>query len=163
MPHQRLYWAGDDGFGEVTTLRLQHPLGGYLIAGSTSGVKWSEDTFGVQGSQSADLDWYWRGNRQPGLNRTPRLGLKGVIFGHKSSTGIVDKYRVETPFRHPLRKQWLIGNIIPFVEFSNDHHWDAAYGVWFALDIFFDGSARPRPAPLVTDAEEIPDPEFDEE
>jgi len=161
-PHQRLYWAGDDGFGEVTSLYLQHPVGRYFLAGTTSGAKLSEDTFGVQWSQSAFLDWYWRGNQQPKLDRTPKLGVKGVVSGHKSSSGVVDKYRIETPFRYPLRKKWLIGNVIPYVEFPNDRHWEATYGVWFALDIYFDGSARPRPVPLVSDEEDIPDPEFDE-
>lgn len=161
-PHQRLFWAGDDGFGELTTLQLQHPVGGYLLAGTTSGAKWSEDTFGVQWSQSAQLDWYWRGNRQPQLDRTPKLGVKGVVFGRKSSSGVIHKYRIETPFRYPLRKKWLLGNLIPFVEFPNDRDWEATYGVWFALDIYFDGSARPRPVPLVSDEVDIPDPEFDE-
>jgi len=161
-PHQRFFWAGDDGFGEITTLGLQHPVGSYLITGTTSGAKWSEDTIGVQLSQSAYLDWYWRGNQRPNLDRTPKLGLKGVVLGHKSSSGIVDKYRIETPFRYPLRKKWLVGNIMPFVEFPNDRDWNATYGVWFALDIYFDGSASPRPVPLVSGEDDTPDSAFDE-
>lgn len=161
-PHQRLYWAGDDGFGEVTTLRLRRPIGSYLLASATTGGKWAEDTAGFEWSQSAQLDWYWRGNRQPGLQRTPRLGLKGVVFGHKSGTGVIDKYRIETPFRYPLRKQWLIGNVAPFVDFPNARHWEAIFGVRFALDIHFDGSARPRATESAGAGDDIPDPEFDD-
>jgi len=161
IPQQRVFWSGDDGFGELTTLRLIRPMGERVLALTTTGVKWGEQTPGVEWSQSAMLRWYWRGYKRRDLNRHPMLGLKGVLRGHKSGEFEMDAYRAESILRYPLRKRWLFLDIIPFVEWKPANQWRATPGIWVALDIFFDGSAVTRPVAL--SGEDYPALELDPE
>ena len=158
-PQQRVFWQGDDGFGELTKLQLAHPIRQRTLSVATSGAKWGEHTSGVEWSQSALLGWYWRGYQRRELNRHPMLGLKGVVQGHTGGQLATDVYRIESVLRYPLRKKWMFVDFIPFVEWTRSNHWNTTPGVWVALDFFFDGSAVTRASEMK--GEDYPALEFD--
>jgi hypothetical protein len=155
VPRERLFWIGGEGFGELTTLRLVRPIGSQLIADARSGALWSETTDGVEWSQSLGVGWFWQGYDPRRVIRSPMVGVKGVIFGHKNGSGVIDRYRVQGLFRYRLHRDWLFVDVVPYVDFPNDHDWNAVPAVLVALDIFWDGPRQRTQTETIV--EEFPD------
>ncbi|MBN1512132.1 MAG: hypothetical protein JXB13_08965 [Phycisphaerae bacterium] len=141
-PAQKVFWSGDEGFGELTSLSVERLLGPRSGAVSTSAAKWTEETDGVEWEQSVLLAFFPRGYVRSRRNRQHTVGLKGSVFGHKSGSGVVDRYRVQLGWRRPLRRRWLYLDVVPGVDFDREKDWDELVWIRFGLEVFFDGSVR---------------------
>lgn len=146
-PAQKVFWSGDEGFGELTSLAVERVTGPRTGILSTSAARWTEKTKGLEWEQSLLLAFFPRGYTRSRRDRQHLFGLKGSVFGHKSGSGVVDLYRVELGWRRPLRREWLYLDVVPGLDFKRDEGWDEVVWIRFGLEVFFDGSARTgRPA-----------------
>jgi hypothetical protein len=152
VPRQRLFWRGDDGFGELTVLNLGRELSTHVGAMSSSAAKWTEESEGVEWDQSLSLAYFPGGHTYRRQRRQHYIGVKGIVFGHKRGSGVVDKYRAQLIWRYPLRKKWLYLDVVPGIDFKNDEDWDETPWIRFGLQVYFDGSAGRREARRMSDA-----------
>jgi hypothetical protein len=146
LPSQKVFWRGDDGFGELTSLTVGRELGTHMGTISTSAAKWTEVSDGVEWEQSLSLLHFPGGYTRRKQRRQHYVGVKGSVFGHKTGSGVVDLYRAQLTWRYPLRKKWLYLDIIPGLDFENEDDWDEVPWIRFGLEMYFDGSAGRRAA-----------------
>jgi hypothetical protein len=109
-------------------------------------MRWTEYSNGVEWSQSGTIAYVWRLLREEDRGRGVRrettsrgIGIRGIAFGHKAGSGIVDKYRLSLVYRQPIYKKWLYMEIAPQMEWRNDRDWDPVPILTFGLDALFWG------------------------
>lgn len=144
-PEQRVYWESDDGFGELTSLRLQRWIGEHHggVFQSTTAGKWTEKDEAYKWEQTlrlgrirALLDEDKRG-RNIGFDDTARAyGIRYSVFG---TEGIVTEHRVQIGWRAPLYQKWIFYEVAPGVEWKEEDDFDIAYRLNIGVDILFWG------------------------
>jgi len=140
-PDQKVFWSGDEGFGELTALGVEREIGPRTAVFSTSAERWTEETQGVEWEQSLLAAFYPDGYRRGRGNRQHSAGIRGTVFGHKSGSGVVDLYRAQVVWRYPLRRQWLYLDVVPGLDFASEDDWDETAWIRFGLEVYFGDSA----------------------
>jgi len=142
-PLQKFYWESDDGFGLLSSITMDKWNGRTLFRSASSG-KWAEDTIGYEWEQTFVLSYAWKMIRQVKFERRASIrdlamgiGLRASIFGHKSGSGIVDRYRLTLPGKIPMCRNWLFFVVAPELEFRNVDDWKNIPGVKFGLQAIF--------------------------
>jgi hypothetical protein len=135
-PKQSFYWFSDDGFGTKFSYTMDKWIGKQWVNRSVSALKWSETTKGIEWSQSLTTGYLAERDSEDILRG---IGARLVIAGHKSGSGIIDRYRTEILSRVPLYKKWILVSITPRVEWANVDNWDSKFSLLFTFNFYFWG------------------------
>lgn len=142
-PGQRFFWESDDRFGTVPSLTIDRWVDRLLLRSSTS-ARWTERTNGVEWEQSLVVGYAWavlararRGHLSGPQDMALGVGARASVFGQKSGTGIVDRYRVSTFFKFPLIRPYLFGLLSPELQYRNKNDWKDDWAVKFGLEAVF--------------------------
>ena len=142
-PLQKFFWQSDTGFGMLGSIAFDKWSGRKLFRSLTAGT-WGEETLGVEWKQSF-LFMYARKmirevlfeRRAGGQDLAMGFGLRASVFGHKSGSGIIDRYRLTAPIKIPMWREWLYLVIAPELEFRNEDDWQSIPGVKFGFQGIF--------------------------
>ena len=135
IPQQKVFWFSDDtGLGGVTSLRLDWLPEEILLLRSMSAAKYNEASLGIEWEQTFLVGFSTKGTFK---NLDRGHGIKFSIFGHKTGTGVIDKYRIAYIYRRNIFKKWLFMQTGPEVSFYKKDDWDAVPGIRFGLDVLF--------------------------
>ncbi len=151
IPSQKFYYETDEGLGELTALSTYYQYGKEKRGtfSTASAARLSEDTDGLEWSQSIRLGHIGKTIEKRRLNKTVRredtargVGMKVAAYGHvNDETGVIDRYRVTLLYRRPLYKKWIYLEIMPEVQWDNDDEWATEYVLRFGFDMLFWGTA----------------------
>lgn len=120
-PKQKVYYRTDDGFGEVTTFQLDYWFHEKFLTRWDTGVKWTEETIGVEWEESMTFGYILDGD----LNHLKKaMGIRYSVFGHKTGRFLIDRHRISTMYRFPIYKDWMYFKIIPSVPSHQVHSGD---------------------------------------
>ena len=144
-PQQRLFWETDDGFGEVTSIRVLRWFGkdqrwaweniSALKFTVDDGFSWQQ---GVQIGRFKELiEENWRGGNLSRQQVAIGSMLGYSVFGEGRA---ITKHRVEWCIRRPLRKRWLFVELKPGVEWENERDWDPVPKITVGIDMLFWGT-----------------------
>jgi hypothetical protein len=136
------FYRAKNGFGTRNGTLTQYWFNDRWMSQLAPTLLWSETTQGVEWSAFVDLGYYSTLFRYRGLSdQDIHSGLvwEGVVFGHKSGSGIVDGYRTGVVWRIPLYRKFAYLNLNPDVRFFNDRDWDAEPGIVVGMDFMFWG------------------------
>jgi len=135
LPYERMFWASDNGFGEVTGLSMNYWLKKRVLARSHTAARWTEESRGVEWEQSVLLGYTTKKARYKGLDQG--IALRGSVFGYKNGGGKVDRYQVALIGRKAMFRPWLFIRMGPEVEWLDEEHWDPIYSFRIGLDALF--------------------------
>ena len=138
-PKQKFFWIEDDGFGSLSSLRMDWWPTETLVARSeTSGLR-SESSAGWEWEQALGLA-YMIG----GTDRVSRhlLGTRVSVSGHyEDGSGAVDLYRCALLYRRPVYLDWLYLKLGPALEWRPVEDGSSEYEtipiLRVGLDVFF--------------------------
>lgn len=149
-PRQRFFYDTDEGFGEVTSLSLFRWVGESVILRSTSAVRWTEATDGVEWEQAFAVG-HLRGLLRPedrgrmvgerGASRA--TGVRASVFGRKRGSGTVERYRLSFIHRRPIHRRWVYLELMPEINWRNETDWREEVLVRAGLDLLIWGPDSP--------------------
>jgi len=131
VPRWRGFWLSDDGFGEVQSLRIDRWMKEKFLLRSGSAARWTEQSDGVEWEQSLLLALTRKGTFR---NLDRGIGVRAQVFGHKSGTGVVDKYKLGIIYRFPVWRSWLYISMGPEVSWENENDWGSVPAFRFGMD-----------------------------
>lgn len=148
-PSQQVFYETEEGFGEITAMSAQAWYGrrkrGFLR--SNTSVRWTESTEGIEWEQDIGLErideLMDEGSRGKWISRkhTARgVGLRLSVFGHKTGSGVVDRYRLTLLRRRPLYKRWVYFEFAPEIQWKNENDWREEFLVRTGIETFFWGT-----------------------
>jgi len=148
-PRQRIFYETDDGYGEITSLALNHWFG-KNFARLVSAGKWTEQTTGIEWEQTFMLGHVIKRieeNKNTDIvaydDVAHGFGVRYSMFGHNSTDEqVIDRHRLTLIYRYPLYQNWLFFQIAPGVEWKNEDKWDPSPSIQFGLDTLFWEVAR---------------------
>ncbi|MBN1545051.1 MAG: hypothetical protein JW902_00160 [Syntrophaceae bacterium] len=152
-PQQKFYWESKDGFGEISTLVLDHWINRWNTRFSTS-VKWSkQDRDDDQKAEREDNGFRWSEvfllEYAKELLDESQLGR--VVSGHDIARGwgirlsafggfhFADEYRAGIFYRWPLRKKWMYLYAGPEIKWKNVNKWDREWNLRCGIEMLFWG------------------------
>ena len=139
-PRQKAFWYSDDGFGEMTSLQMDWLVAPKLGARSVTAAKWTETSDGVEWEQSLMWGYFIQGDYR---DQHQVFGSRISTFGHKSSTWMMDKYRLRFLYRFPIYKRWIYIEIHPELEYERDEDtgdWDFTPSIGLSTEFLFWGT-----------------------
>ena len=115
---QLLFWMEDEGWGESSRFDIDHKLGQNLLFRISNQAIWSENSQGLEFSQTYALRWQLSGRR------AIEFDLSGQ--GHTRPSWAMDKYETAVIFRRRLYRTWLFSEIKPGIRAlrDDDFAWD---------------------------------------
>jgi len=144
-PGAQFYWKSDDGFGSVYVLTVDRWIGRGLVR-TTTGIRWTEESEGVEWDQSLILGYASElleerklGRRASARDLARGGGIRYTVMGHKVGSYILDEHRFTLFYKFAIRKLWLYGVLSPEVKFLNDRDWEAEPGIKLGFDMLFWG------------------------
>lgn len=126
----RQYWRYSDGFGNLTELFFDRPLGETLFLRFISAYDWTQFGDEVESSQTARLGWV--------LTTEKRYLLFAATMFAKDR--LVDSYRVEVTLRLRTRYPWCYVEFTPGGDFPRDQGFSYQARARIGLDVFFGGT-----------------------
>ena len=153
-PQQKAYWDSLDGFGEISTLVVDHWNEGWNVR-CTASVKCSElDWKSDQKSDRHDAGFRWSevlmfGYAKELLDETKierivagddvarGMGIRLVAFG---GFHLVDEYRAGVFARWPVRKRWMYLLVAPDVSWTRANNWEHEWTLRCGFEMLFWGS-----------------------
>lgn len=132
---QEVFWYSDDGFGEYSEVWLVYALSRRMPLSLNGGAKWTEQTLGVEFSQSLALRYLI--TEDDGHNSDESVTARASVFEHKNGPFLMDNYRVNMSYRRRLFRHWLFGEITPQLDFPNSEDYTPQFSIELALDILF--------------------------
>jgi hypothetical protein len=152
-PQQKIYWENKNGFGEISTLVLNHWINRWNTRFSTS-VKWSrQDRDDDQKTGREDSGFRWSevflleyakelldesqlGRVVSGDDIARGWGMRLSAFG---GFHFVDEYRAGIFYRLPLRKKWMYAFAGPEIKWRNENKWAREWTIKFGIEMLFWG------------------------
>jgi hypothetical protein len=152
-PQQKIYLENEKGFGEISTLVLDHWINRWNTRFSTS-VKWSrQDRDDDQKTGSEDSGFRWSevflleyakelldesqlGRIVSGDDIARGWGMRLSAFG---GLHFVDEYRAGIFYRWPLRKKWLYAFTGPEIKWREENEWVREWTVKCGIEMLFWG------------------------
>lgn len=152
-PQQKFYWESRDGFGEISTLVLDHWINRWNTRFSTS-VKWSrQDRDDDKNTGRRDEGFRWSevfllehakelleesqlGRVVSGDDIARGWGIRLSAFGGFHFT---DEYRAGIFYRWPLRKKWMYAYAGPEIKWRNSNDWDREWTLRCGIEMLFWG------------------------
>ncbi len=152
-PQQKIYWENEKGFGEISTMVLDHWTGRWNTRFSSS-IKWSRQDRDVDqktGRQDGGFRWSevfllefvkelldesQLGRKISGDDIARGWGLRVSAFGgfHFS-----DEYRAGIFYRRPLRSKWVYAFAGPEIKWRNDNDWAREWTLKCGIEMLFWG------------------------
>jgi len=143
-PQQRFFYETDDGFGELTSLRILRWFG--------SGECWAWESISAL-KVTVDNGSFWEQTMKVGcfgelIEEKWRGGdlsrqqiAKGSVLGYSvfGEGNVITKHRLEWCIRRPLRERWLFFEVRPGVEWENELDWDLVPKLTVGIDMLFWG------------------------
>ena len=123
-----------DGFGEKTSMAVEYWRNPRIFARSSAGARWTEATFGLEWSEALSAGYIVRGDRD---NMLKSVSAQFTASGHKSGTGVMDRYRFDVFWRAPIYKDWLFYVINPEVTWADEYDWRSTRALILAIDMYF--------------------------
>ena len=127
------FWYSDNGFGEITEMDWDYPLATNMLFRSITAALWSETSRGVELEQTARATWSIFPSRR-------YLQLEGSILGHKSSSGVVDNYRIILTHSTALYRKWLFLQIAPQIDFPREDTFEPTPSLKLSVSAYFGGN-----------------------
>gem|GEM_PF-714981 len=152
-PQQKFYWESKIGFGEISTLVLNHWINRWNTRFSTS-IKWSkQDRDDDQKAERKDNGFRWSevfllehakelleesqlGRVVSGDDIAKGWGIRLSAFGGFHFT---DEYRAGIFYRWPLRKKWMYSYLGPEIKWMNVNNWDREWTLRCGVEMLFWG------------------------
>lgn len=142
---QRGFYDTQEGFGELTSLTQHAWIGSHWMVGHASAFRWSESTRGVEWQDSITfyrvlslIEHEKHGRFVGGRDVARGVGFRYALEGHHNGSGRMDSHKISLIYRRPLfRKDYLFLEILPEVEWKEEHDWDPVYTLRMGLDILF--------------------------
>jgi hypothetical protein len=135
VPEQRFFWIESEGFGTVSSLRLDLWLMERMIARSRSAATLSESSEGWEWEQTLSLTYILAGEVHAPAHA---IGIQVDAFGHyEHDEGQADLYRLTGRYRFPLYSDWLFVRLAGGAELRNEEDWETVPFVRFGFDATF--------------------------
>jgi hypothetical protein len=152
-PQEKLFWQNRDGFGEISTLMLDHWVNRWNMRISTS-VKWTKQNLDLDrdnlrhddGFRWSEVFIFDHANELLDETQLGRIvsgddimrgwGVKLAAFGGFHFT---DEYQAGLFYRFPLWKKWMYFLIQPEVDWKHADNWKPRWTIRFGLDMLFWG------------------------
>jgi len=152
-PHQKFYWENDNGFGEISTLVIDHWINLWNLRFSTS-IKWSElDRDDDRRTERKDVGFRWSevfilDHARELLDETQ---LNRLVSGDDVARGwgirlaafggfyLVDEYRAGIFYRRPLRKKYMYLFVAPEISWKNVNNWNREWTIKCGIEMLFWG------------------------
>lgn len=144
-PQQRFFVDTNDKLGSLTTLRIDHWLGGgreYYV-GSVTSAKFTTDNSETEWEQTLKLGRLREmlGERRY-IGRFERRDVASggdIAFGVFGTDGEVDTYRLTVAVRRPLFKRWIFWDLEPGIEWVQENNFETGFRVTAGIDMLFWG------------------------
>ncbi|MBC2714771.1 MAG: hypothetical protein HF978_05610 [Desulfobacteraceae bacterium] len=134
VPQIKGFWLSDDGFGQITSVVFEWWPDDAFVTSSLTAAKWGDVTTGVEWEQSFRIG-YKIGKE---FKQHPQsVWGKCSVFGYKTGTGIIDKYRLSLEHRRLIYRQWLFFYLGPELEYRNESDWEPIPALRFGFDMLF--------------------------
>lgn len=124
---QDAIWDSDDGFGERTKLEVERRFKTDLLTRLGAEAIWSENSRGVDLSQSA-LFYYFLSDRRA-------VGLKLGVFEHTWPSAVFDEYRIRIPYRQRIWRTWMFVEIEPGARFPRERDYKFTPELAITIDL----------------------------
>jgi hypothetical protein len=124
---QTFFWDGDEGWGERTTLDLEQSRKDRYIRRSTTSIRWSEGSDGVQGGQTLQFYKF--------LSRRRAVGFSIAAYGPLEPSAHVDTYSLRGSWRQRIHRDWLFVEIEPGVDWPRDRDYQEVFLIRVKFDI----------------------------
>ena len=153
-PQQKVYWHSSDGFGEISTLFVDHWKDGWNMRSSTSikcseadwkrdrqagrkdeGFRWSEVL--IFGYAEELLDETKIERIVGGDDVARGLGIRLAAFG---GFDVVDEYRAGVFARWPVRRRWMYLLVAPDVNWMRVNDWEHEWTLRCGVEMLFWGN-----------------------
>ena len=132
---QVILWIEDEGWGESSQFDIDRKLRQNLLFRISNQARWSENSEGLEFSQTYSLRWQLSGRRA--------LGLELFAKGQTRPSLTMDEYRVSAIFRRRLYKNWIFSEIESGIQMLREDDFGAAPFVMVNLEwIFGEYSAK---------------------
>ncbi len=147
-PYIKGYWESDEGWGQVTSLRINRWLNtqhSKLFRSTTAGRftrdgnGWNwEQSFGYGSIKKMITEEH--GENLRGKDVAYGMGIGSTIFGHiNAGSAVIDSYRVRFIYRREIYKRWIYLDISPQCEWHREDDWRAVYMLRVGVDMLFYG------------------------
>lgn len=133
---QSLFWERGEGLGSRSTLDLEQFEKERYLRKITTGLLWTEESDGAQGSLALQGFKYLSGRRAIGM----KLGVNGPL----EPSAHIDLYSAHLVWRQRLHRDWVFLEIEPGVDWPRDRDYDATPLVRIKLDIILGRFADPN-------------------
>jgi len=127
---QGFWYNQDDGFGEMTEIDFDRSIPSVGLFRSTSAATWSEETDGLEWEQTVKLGKIVKKNKHS-------IVAQFSVFGHNSSSSVMDEYRANFTYRFNAYRPWLFFNVTPQIAFPRDRDFAFTPLLRVSVEIFF--------------------------
>lgn len=127
LSQEGFLYVNDDGFGEITALKLTRALAPGCYARMITAATWSEITDGVEWEQTGKVVW------SLGHHRT--LEPCFSVFGHVDSVSLMDNYRFYVTYRWNAFRPWLFFSMTPQISFPREYDYQITPMLRFCVEI----------------------------
>lgn len=126
---QRFFWEGGDGFGERSTIDLEHQKPDTYLRRLSASVLWSEASEGVRVGYTFQNYWY--------LSRSRAIGINLGAFGPLEPHAFIETYSARISFKRRLLRDWLFMELEPGIDWDREEGYQAEYFFRIKFDIIF--------------------------
>jgi hypothetical protein len=144
------FWRTDTRFGTTEGLELEHPINRYLVTRLTGTGTVTELSQGVEWGSEIGLFAYIDSHSAAQL----ALSVNGVSRPHLASDGVtrppdLDRFRLYTRVRRDVYRRWIFVEVEPELAWpwTLEKRRHSAWGVFFRVELQFQGNEAPPPPP----------------
>lgn len=129
------YYTDNDGLSTMNQIGFMRKLSPNTLVRIVTAAKWGEGTWGVECSEMMYLGYIIAG--EDDRQGAEAIGLRGVVFWHKSGPTLMDNYRVKLEYRRKGFRKWIYYTLTPILEFPRDKDFDPTISFEAGLQLFF--------------------------